>query len=57
VRITLDQSLDEAVEQLERAMLQFALAAEGGHVERTAERLGISRKGLFLKRRRLRLDP
>jgi DNA-binding NtrC family response regulator len=55
-QIALDQPLDAAVETVERAVVQFALAAEGGHLERAAQRLAISRKGLFLKRRRLGLD-
>jgi DNA-binding NtrC family response regulator len=57
IHVGLDQPLDAAVEQVERAVLQHALAAEGGHLERAARRLAISRKGLFLKRRRLGLDP
>jgi DNA-binding NtrC family response regulator len=57
VAIRLDQPLDAAVEALERALLRYAFEAEGGHVERTAARLAISRKGLFLKRRRLGLEP
>ncbi len=44
-----------AVAQLERAMIQRALAESHGHLETAADRLGISRKGLFLKRRRLGL--
>jgi DNA-binding NtrC family response regulator/tetratricopeptide (TPR) repeat protein len=53
--IRVDQSLDAAVAQLERAMIQRALAESHGHLETAADRLGISRKGLFLKRRRLGL--
>jgi DNA-binding NtrC family response regulator len=56
VQIPLDQPLEAAIEQLERRLVQHVLAAEGGHLERAAARLGISRKGLFLKRRRLGLD-
>lgn len=55
--VALNQPLDAALEQVERALIAQALAAEGGHVERAARRLGLSRKGLFLKRRRLGLDP
>ena len=34
-------------------MIQHALRASGGHMEETASRLGVSRKGLYLKRVRL----
>jgi transcriptional regulator with PAS, ATPase and Fis domain len=52
LRISLDQSLPEAVEQLERTMVQAALDRTNGRLEEAAKILGISRKGLFLKRRR-----
>lgn len=54
--IRVDQSLDSAVDELELLMIRKALAAAGGRVERAAQILGISRKGLFLKRRRFGLD-
>jgi DNA-binding NtrC family response regulator len=53
--VRIDQPLDAAVAELERAMIERALADSHGHLETAAERLGISRKGLFLKRRRLGL--
>lgn len=53
--VRIDQPLDTAVGELERRMILNALAASGGRVERAARRLGISRKGLFLKRRRFGL--
>ncbi|MDQ3420305.1 MAG: sigma 54-interacting transcriptional regulator, partial [Acidobacteriota bacterium] len=52
LRISLDQSLPEAVELLERTMVQAALDRSKGRLEDAARLLGISRKGLFLKRRR-----
>ena len=52
LRISLDQSLPEAVELLERTMVQSALDRSKGRLEEAAKLLGISRKGLFLKRRR-----
>ncbi len=52
LRISLDQSLPEAVELLERTMVQAALDRSKGRLEEAAKLLGISRKGLFLKRRR-----
>jgi DNA-binding NtrC family response regulator len=51
--ISLDQALGEAVASLEAAMIRRALAKAGGHVDDAAAMLGLSRKGLFLKRRRL----
>jgi DNA-binding NtrC family response regulator len=48
-----DQPLAAAVRQLEGIMIERALARQQGHVERAARQLGISRKGLFLKRKRL----
>jgi DNA-binding NtrC family response regulator len=53
--INLDQPLSAGIEQLERAMIQHALAASDGHLETAARRLAVSRKGLFLKRQRLEI--
>ena len=50
--LPLEQGLPEAVEALERAMIEHAITRAGGKVEEAARLLGISRKGLFLKRRR-----
>ena len=52
VRIPLDQPLPAAVEALERLMVRRALDRSHGRVEDASRLLGISRKGLFLKRRR-----
>jgi hydrogenase-4 transcriptional activator len=49
-------TLADAVDDLERRMIHDALREAGGNVATTAARLGISRKGLFLKRRRLGID-
>lgn len=46
-------TLDEAVQHLERDMISNALKDSRGSISEAAERLGVSRKGLFLKRRRL----
>ena len=54
--VRLDQPLDAAVEHLERAAITRALAASGARVEEAARRLGLSRKGLYLKRQRLGLE-
>ena len=40
---------------IEREMIKKALTDHGGRVEATAKSLGISRKGLYLKRQRLGL--
>jgi DNA-binding NtrC family response regulator len=53
VRLTLDQPLPAAVQILEQMMVKRALDRSHGRVEEASRILGISRKGLFLKRRRL----
>ena len=52
LRLNLDQPLPRAIEELERAFIDRAMQASGGRVAEAAQLLGISRKGLFLKRRR-----
>jgi DNA-binding NtrC family response regulator len=54
--LRLDQPLPLAVEMLEQTMIRSALKRSRGRVEEAAKLLGISRKGLFLKRRRWNLD-
>ena len=54
--IRIDQPLSSAIEQLERAMIARAIREAGGRVNTAARLLGLSRKGLFLKRRRLGID-
>jgi DNA-binding NtrC family response regulator len=51
----LDQPLAAATEQIERAVIEQALAASEGRNDEAARRLGLSRKGLYLKRQRLGL--
>ncbi len=50
-----DQPLNAAVEHVERALIQDALRAHA-NVEDAARALGLSRKGLYLKRQRLKID-
>ena len=52
VEIRLDQPLTRALDELERRFIEHAMAASGGRVADAAQLLGLSRKGLFLKRRR-----
>jgi len=52
IRIRLDQPLNDAVDAIERVMVTRALDRAHGNYENAARLLGISRKGLFLKRRR-----
>ncbi len=56
VVVRLDQPMPAAFEHVERAMVQYALSACGGRLEEAAQLLGLSRKGLYLKRQRLGLD-
>ena len=51
-----DQPLSYAIEQVERVMIKRAIHEAGGRVSTAAQSLGLSRKGLFLKRRRLGID-
>jgi DNA-binding NtrC family response regulator len=48
-----DQPLSAAVEHVERTMILQALAASHGRLDPAAQSLGLSRKGLYLKRQRL----
>ena len=54
--VRLDQPLTTAVEQVERAMIINAMGRSDGVVERAAQMLGLSRKGLYLKRQRYEID-
>jgi DNA-binding NtrC family response regulator len=55
--VRMDQPMSAAMEHLERSMIQYALRLSSGRVEEAAQRLGLSRKGLYLKRQRLRIEP
>ncbi len=56
VTIRLDQPLDLAIADVERAFVERALQQTHGHVTDAAQLLGISRKGLFLKRKKLGIE-
>ena len=51
--MSLTEKLPPALLRIEREMIQAALRANKGRAEATAKALGISRKGLYLKRQRL----
>ncbi|MGH9383784.1 MAG: sigma-54 interaction domain-containing protein [Vicinamibacterales bacterium] len=54
--VRVDQPLAAAVEHLERAFIRRAMSLTNSKVEDAARVLGLSRKGLYLKRQRLRLE-
>ena len=58
LQVTLDpdQTLAAATAAVERTFIRRALAVTGGRIDDAARRLGLSRKGFFLKRRRLGVD-
>ncbi len=50
--VRMDQPLARAIDEVEEQFIEHALKSTGGRVADAANLLGISRKGLFLKRRR-----
>jgi len=56
VTVELDQSLADATESLERASILRALELCQGRREQAAALLGLSRKGLYLKCQRLKIE-
>jgi DNA-binding NtrC family response regulator len=57
VVVRLDQPMAAAVQHLEQTMMRYALKKCGGRIEEAASMLGLSRKGLYLKRQRFGIDP
>ena len=55
VTVPLSDTLTAALENVEREMIRAALRTHEGRVAQAAKALGISRKGLYLKRQRFRL--
>ena len=49
-------NLASAVEQVERSVISSALGRSGGNISETARVLGLTRRGLYLKMRRLGID-
>jgi DNA-binding NtrC family response regulator/tetratricopeptide (TPR) repeat protein len=56
VVVRLDQPMAAAVQHVERALILHALRQAGSNMEETAALLGLSRKGLYLKRQRYGID-
>ena len=57
MHLRVDRPLSEITQEVEVAAISYALRAANGRMERAAKRLGLSRKGLYLKRQRLGLQP
>jgi DNA-binding NtrC family response regulator len=55
-RGVLPGNLAEAVERIERELISSALERTAGNISETARILGLTRRGLYLKMRRLGLD-
>jgi len=55
IEVRLDQSLEKATAHVEAEMIKHALRQASGRVAAAASTLGLSRKGLYLKRLRLGL--
>jgi DNA-binding NtrC family response regulator len=51
--IRIDKPLAEINQEIEGAAIAYAIEATNGRLDLAAERLGLSRKGLYLKRQRL----
>ena len=56
VVVRLDQPMAAAVEHVERTMMLYAMKRCSGRIDETAAMLGVSRKGLYLKRQRFGID-
>jgi hydrogenase-4 transcriptional activator len=55
ISVALTEKLQVALSRIEREMIKAALTSNEGKVDAAARALGISRKGLYLKRQRLGL--
>jgi len=56
-RVRLDQTLQEMYDEIDRVAIPWALRASRNNQRLTAERLGLTRKGLYLKRLQYGLIP
>jgi DNA-binding NtrC family response regulator len=55
--VRLDQPLAAMIEHVERTAVQRAVARHPGNLEAAAAMLGLTRKGLYLKRQRYGIEP
>jgi DNA-binding NtrC family response regulator len=55
-RATIPRNLAAAVEEVERELISVTLQRTSGNISETARVLGLTRRGLYLKMRRLGLD-
>ena len=53
ITVRIDRTLSEIVQEIEGAAIAIACEATKGRLDLAAKRLGLSRKGLYLKRQRL----
>jgi transcriptional regulator with PAS, ATPase and Fis domain len=53
ITVRIDRPLEESIQAVERAAITHALESSDGRLDVVARRLGLSRKGLYLKRQRL----
>jgi DNA-binding NtrC family response regulator len=56
IRSAAVRNLASAVEEIERELIGSALRKTSGNISETARVLGLTRRGLYLKMRRLGLD-
>jgi DNA-binding NtrC family response regulator len=56
IRAAAVRNLASAVEEIERELIGSALRKSSGNISETARVLGLTRRGLYLKMRRLGLD-
>ncbi len=53
VNLSESRTLADAVNEVERQMIQEALRRSSGNIARTAKELGLTRRGLYMKMGRL----
>jgi DNA-binding NtrC family response regulator len=53
ITVRIDRPLGQIAEEIERAAITHAMECSNGRLDMVARRLGLSRKGLYLKRQRL----
>lgn len=53
ITVRVDGRLADVLREVEKAAVSYSIGATGGRLDLAAKRLGLSRKGLYLKRQRL----